>query len=158
MARREQTRTKEPPTPTLPRGRSRHADASATKTVETTGTDTSHDNVRELFPGSHLFSALREDVWEPIPGTRFFSRSGSGIYERLTDQLFLRVDEVDDPDAAEVVKRFAEAFAGSTKTKAARIDASAEKEATVILARIDRELAVEEALTQQLLQRYGLAS
>ena len=73
------------------------------------------------------------------------------MYERLTNQLFLRVDEVDDTDAAEVVKRFAEAFAELTKTKPG-IDASIEKEATEILARMDRELLVEEALTQQLLQ------
>ena len=50
------------------------------------------------------------DVWQPVPGTRFFSRNGVGLYERLTDQLFFRVDEVDDTDAAEVCSRFAEAF------------------------------------------------
>ena len=50
------------------------------------------------------------DVWQPVPGTRFFSRNGEGLYERLTNQLFLRVDEVDEIDAKEVCSRFAEAF------------------------------------------------
>ena len=49
------------------------------------------------------------NVWQPVPGTRFFSRNGEGLYERLTDQLFLRVDEVDETDAREVCTRFAEA-------------------------------------------------
>ena len=31
-----------------------------------------------------------KDVWQAVPGTRFFSRNGEGLYERLTDQLFLR--------------------------------------------------------------------
>jgi polysaccharide deacetylase 2 family uncharacterized protein YibQ len=105
-----------------------------------------------------LFSALHEDVWEPIPGTHLFSRKGVGSYERLTDQLFLRVDDVDATDVAGIVKRFREAFAGSREKGDAGIDASVEKETIEILARMDRELAVEEALTQQLLQRYGLAS
>ena len=34
------------------------------------------------------------NVWAPIPETRFFSRNGDGVYERLTDKLFLRVDKV----------------------------------------------------------------
>jgi hypothetical protein len=51
-----------------------------------------------------------QDVWKPVDGTRFFSRNGEGLYERLTDQLFLRVDEVDETDAREVCTRFAEAF------------------------------------------------
>jgi hypothetical protein len=50
------------------------------------------------------------DVWQPVPGTRFYSRNGSGLYERLTDQLFLRVDDVDEIDAREVCNRFANAF------------------------------------------------
>ncbi len=50
------------------------------------------------------------NVWQPVPGTRFYSRKGVGLYERLTDQLFLRVDEVDDTDAEKVCSRFAEAF------------------------------------------------
>ena len=50
------------------------------------------------------------DVWQPVPGTRFFSRNGEGLYERLTDQLYLRVDDVDETDAREVCGRFAEAF------------------------------------------------
>ena len=51
-----------------------------------------------------------KDVWEPVAGTRFFSRNGEGLYERLTDRLYLRVDEVDETDAREVCSRFAEAF------------------------------------------------
>jgi hypothetical protein len=51
-----------------------------------------------------------KDVWQSVPGTRFFSRNGEGLYERLTDQLYLRVDEVDETDAREVCTRFAEAF------------------------------------------------
>ena len=50
------------------------------------------------------------NVWQPVPGTRFFSRNGEGLYERLTDQLFLRVDEVDETDAIEVCSRLADAF------------------------------------------------
>jgi hypothetical protein len=49
-------------------------------------------------------------VWAPVSGTRFFTRNGEGLYERLTDKLYLRVDEVDETDAAEVCIRFAEAF------------------------------------------------
>jgi hypothetical protein len=51
-----------------------------------------------------------KDVWEPVSGTRFFSRNGEGLYERLTNCLYLRVDEVDEADAREVCSRFAEAF------------------------------------------------
>lgn len=51
-----------------------------------------------------------KNVWAPVPGTRFFTRNGEGLYERLTEQLFLRVDEVDETDAKEVCSRFAEAF------------------------------------------------
>jgi hypothetical protein len=50
------------------------------------------------------------DVWEAVPGTRFFSRNGVGLYERLTDRLYLRVDEPDEVDARELATRFAEAF------------------------------------------------
>jgi hypothetical protein len=49
-------------------------------------------------------------VWQPVPGTRFYSRNGEGLYERLTEQLFLRVDDVDETDAREVCTRFADAF------------------------------------------------
>ncbi len=49
-------------------------------------------------------------VWQPVSGTRFYSRNGEGLYERLTDQLFLRVDDVDETDAREVCSRFADAF------------------------------------------------
>ena len=51
-----------------------------------------------------------KDVWQPVPGTRFYSRNGEGLYERLTEQLFLRVDDVDETDAREVCDRFADAF------------------------------------------------
>ncbi len=51
-----------------------------------------------------------KDLWQPVPGTRFYSRNGEGLYERLTDQLFLRVDDVDETDAREVCDRFADAF------------------------------------------------
>ena len=50
------------------------------------------------------------DVWEPVPGTRFYTRNGIGLYERLTDQLFLRVDDVDENDVRELGTRFADAF------------------------------------------------
>lgn len=51
-----------------------------------------------------------KDLWQPVPGTRFYSRNGEGLYERLTDRLFLRVDDVDETDAREVCDRFADAF------------------------------------------------
>ena len=51
-----------------------------------------------------------EYFWEPVPGTRFYTRNGTGLYERLTDQLFLRVDEVDETDLQELGARFANAF------------------------------------------------
>ena len=50
------------------------------------------------------------DVWTPIAGTRFFSRNGVGLYERLTDHMFLRVDEIDETDVKELGNRFADAF------------------------------------------------
>jgi hypothetical protein len=50
------------------------------------------------------------------------------MYERLTDQLFLRVDEMDEIDAREVCTRFAEAF--------------------------ESRLATEEKATDQLLRRH----
>jgi hypothetical protein len=130
MANREQTRAKEQPTPAHTRGEGKRTDARAAGTSE-----------------------APRDVWEPIPGTSLFSRNGVGVYERLTEALFLQVDDV---DAASVVQRFREAFL--YRKEPADIEASIEQEATDILARMDRELVVEEALTQQLLQRYGLAS
>jgi hypothetical protein len=51
-----------------------------------------------------------ENVWAPVPGTRFFTRNGEGLYERLTEKLYLRVDEVDETDAREVCTRLADAF------------------------------------------------
>ena len=50
-----------------------------------------------------------KDVWEPIPGTRFFSRNGVGLYERLNDKLFLRLDDVDEADMRDLAERFADA-------------------------------------------------
>ena len=38
----------------------------------------------------------KPDVWEPIPGTRFFTRNGEGLYERLTDATYIRLDDKDD--------------------------------------------------------------
>ncbi len=43
------------------------------------------------------------DKWEPVSGTRFYTRNGSGLYERLTDRLFLRVDT--DEDAEKLLER-----------------------------------------------------
>lgn len=51
-----------------------------------------------------------KDIWQPVPGTRFFSRNGVGLYERLTEQLYLRVDDVDETDEQEVCTRLANAF------------------------------------------------
>jgi hypothetical protein len=53
---------------------------------------------------------IMKDVWEPVPGTRFFTRNGAGLYERLTEHLYLRVDDVDENDARELGGRFADAF------------------------------------------------
>ncbi|HQT78176.1 MAG: hypothetical protein B7Z80_19155 [Rhodospirillales bacterium 20-64-7] len=50
-----------------------------------------------------------KDVWEPIPGTRFFSRNGMGLYERLNDRLYLRVDDVDETDIQDLATNFADA-------------------------------------------------
>ena len=50
------------------------------------------------------------DVWEKVPGTRFYSRNGVGLYERLTDRMYLRVDDVDETDMRELGGRFADAF------------------------------------------------
>ncbi len=50
------------------------------------------------------------DVWERIPGTRLFTRNGAGLYEKLTDQLYLRVDDVDETDVRELGDKFADAF------------------------------------------------
>ncbi len=57
------------------------------------------------------------DMWQPVSGTRFYSRNGEGLYERLTDKLFLRVDEVDETDAREVCTRFADAYEARTPVK-----------------------------------------
>jgi hypothetical protein len=60
---------------------------------------------------------IMNDMWQPVSGTRFYSRNGEGLYERLTDKLFLRVDEVDETDAREVCTRFADAFEARTPVK-----------------------------------------
>jgi hypothetical protein len=49
------------------------------------------------------------DQWQPVVGTRFFTRNGKGLYERLTPQLYLRVDELDEEDAVECCQQFAAA-------------------------------------------------
>jgi hypothetical protein len=72
---------------------------------ERLSTQLGHDTGATNWKGRFM-----KDVWQPVPGTRFFSRNGEGLYERLTDQLYLRVDEVDETDAREVCTRFAEAF------------------------------------------------
>jgi hypothetical protein len=59
------------------------------------------------------------DEWQPVPGTRFFSRNGEGLYERLTDRLFLRVDDVDEIDEREVCARLANAFETRAPIRAA---------------------------------------
>ena len=45
--------------------------------------------------------------WQPVEGTRFFTRNGKGLYERLTPQLYLRVDDLDEEDAVECCQHFA---------------------------------------------------
>ncbi len=50
-----------------------------------------------------------KDVWAAIPGTRFFSRNGVGLYERLNEKLYLRVDDVDESDVRDLAIRFADA-------------------------------------------------
>jgi hypothetical protein len=49
-----------------------------------------------------------KDVWEPIAGTRFFTRNGTGLYERLTPHLYLRLDELDESDRVECCRRIAD--------------------------------------------------
>ena len=41
------------------------------------------------------------NLWQPIAGTRFFTRNGTGLYERLTPNLYLRVDDLDEADEVE---------------------------------------------------------
>jgi hypothetical protein len=48
-----------------------------------------------------------DDVWEPVAGSRYFTRNGKGLYERLTPRMYLRVDELEDSDAVECFKQFA---------------------------------------------------
>jgi hypothetical protein len=48
-----------------------------------------------------------DDVWEPVAGSRYFTRNGKGLYERLTPQMYFRVDELEDADAIECFQQFA---------------------------------------------------
>jgi hypothetical protein len=48
-------------------------------------------------------------MWEPVAGTRYFTRNGRGLYERLTPQMYFRVDELEDSDAVECLQSFAPA-------------------------------------------------
>jgi hypothetical protein len=107
-------------------------------------------------------------VWRPIPDSRFYSRNGAGVYERLTDQLFLRVDEVDEEEALEVCRRFAAAFEKESRSDGSSVSQNpdagegpvdlSEADAVELLDSIERRLTIEETLTQQLLARYGLAA
>jgi hypothetical protein len=45
-----------------------------------------------------------------VPGTRFFSRNGAGLYERLNDRMYIRLDEIDETDVQELGTKFANAF------------------------------------------------
>ncbi|MBV8935451.1 MAG: response regulator [Alphaproteobacteria bacterium] len=47
------------------------------------------------------------DVWKRIAGSRFFTRNGTGLYERLTPYLYLRVDNLDEADAVECCRQIA---------------------------------------------------
>lgn len=47
-----------------------------------------------------------DDLWEPVEGTRYFTRNGKGLYERLTPRMYFRVDELEDADAIECFKHF----------------------------------------------------
>ncbi len=48
-----------------------------------------------------------DDLWEPVAGTRYFTRNGKGLYERLTPRMYFRVDELEDADAVECCRQFA---------------------------------------------------
>jgi hypothetical protein len=72
---------------------------------------------RDKGPGGRTM----KNVWEPVPGTRFFTRNGLGLYERLTDQLFLRVDDVDETDVRELGDRFAQAFEARSPVQPAQL-------------------------------------
>jgi hypothetical protein len=47
------------------------------------------------------------DIWEPVVGTRFFTRNGVGLYERLTPRMYLRVDNLDEADEIECCQQLA---------------------------------------------------
>jgi hypothetical protein len=101
--------------------------------------------------------AGKKDDWQPIPGTQLYARNGEGIYERLADGLFIRMDDVDEKAAEKVVARLKAAFAAGDATPGRAGDVPAEKETREILDRLERRLGVQEALTAELMQRYGLA-
>jgi hypothetical protein len=50
-----------------------------------------------------------DDVWEPVAGTRYFTRNGKGLYERLTPRMYFRVDDLEDSDAIECFQQFGSA-------------------------------------------------
>ncbi len=50
-----------------------------------------------------------DDVWEPVAGTRYFTRNGRGLYERLTPRMYFREDEMEAADAIECFQSFAPA-------------------------------------------------
>jgi hypothetical protein len=54
------------------------------------------------------------DIWEPVAGSRFFTRNGTGLYERLTPQLYLRVDDLDEADEVECCRQFARRWVDET--------------------------------------------
>jgi hypothetical protein len=135
-----------------------------------------HDNITYIWKAidaikrqKRLAAGAPGNVWAPIPGTRFFSRNGEGVYERLTDRLFLRVDKADDgdevdPEVAESLRGLIDAasqegVAGQER----RLDISSlvisgedEEQIERILLGIDSKLAIEEAFTEKLLLRFGL--
>jgi hypothetical protein len=47
------------------------------------------------------------DVWTPVVGGRFFARNGFGLYERLTPDLYLRIDDLDEADEVECCRQIA---------------------------------------------------
>jgi hypothetical protein len=44
-----------------------------------------------------------------VAGSRYFTRNGKGLYERLTPQMYFRVDELDESDVVECFQQFATA-------------------------------------------------
>jgi hypothetical protein len=54
------------------------------------------------------------DLWQPVAGSRFFTRNGAGLYERLTPHLYLRVDDLDEADAVECCRQLAGRWASES--------------------------------------------